>query len=76
MKSIWFEVQVCIASTDLVGLIDMFCYIAEERVQFLSCVIIYDVQQTVGDWGVDLWYQQHLFRNQEDLSAETTGNTV
>lgn len=61
-----------IASTDLVGLIDIGCYFVEDHVQLLSCVVIYDVQQTIRDWGVDPWYQQHLLRKQEHLSSQTT----
>lgn len=56
-------------STDLVGLIDMGCRSVED--QLLSCVVIYDVQQTIRDWGVDIWYQQHFVRNQEHLSLKT-----
>lgn len=44
------------SSTDLVGLIDVVCHFVEEHVQLLSCVIVYDVEQTIRDWGVDLWY--------------------
>lgn len=47
----------------------MGCYSVEDRVYLLSCVIIYDVQETIRDWRVDLWYQQHLLRNQENLSV-------
>ncbi len=61
-----------IASTDLVGFIDIGCYFVEDHVRLLPCVVIYDVQQTIRDWGVDLWYQQHLLRNQEHLSLQTT----
>lgn len=56
--------------TDLVGLIDMGCRSVED--QLLSCVVIYYVQQTIRDCGVDMWYQQHLLRNQEHLSLKTT----
>lgn len=47
----------------------MGCYSVEDHVYLLSCVIIYDVQETIRDWRVDLWYHQHLLRNQENLSV-------
>lgn len=52
-----FEVQGFIASTNLIGFIDMWNYFVENHVELLSCVIIYDVQQTIWDWGVHFWYQ-------------------
>ena len=66
-----FKVQGFRASTDLVGLI-VGRYFSVDHVQLLSCVVIYYMQQTSRDWGVDLWYQKHLLRNQEHLSAQTT----
>lgn len=57
-------------STDLIGLIDTG--LQSEHVHLLSCIIVYDMQQTIRNGGVNFGHQQHLRRNKEHLSIQIT----
>lgn len=60
-----------ITSQYLIRLVDVRRCFVEQYVQLFSGVVIYDVQQIIINWRINLCSQQHLLRNQEHISAHT-----